>query len=55
MRDAIKAGTIGGTVGKDGAGDAVVTSDGPALDKYFLSKTGLALFTDLQLTLTKVN
>lgn len=55
VRDAIKAGTIGGTVGKDGAGDAVVTSDGPALDKYFLSKTGLALFTDLQLTLTKVN
>ena len=55
VRDAIKAGTIGGTVGKDGAGDAVVTSDGPTLDKYFLSKTGLALFTDLQLTLTKVN
>jgi hypothetical protein len=42
---AIKAHKLAGDAGKEGTDDATITADGPALDKFFQSPAGLALFT----------
>jgi hypothetical protein len=54
-KNAIRAGKISGTAGKSGTDDAVITADAPALDKFFRSPVGLALFTNKFETLTKMN
>jgi hypothetical protein len=41
---AIKAGKISGTVGQGDDGDAIITADPAALDKFLSTKEGLALF-----------
>ena len=43
-KDAIKAHKIAGTDGQTTTGDAAITADGPALDKFFASPAGVALF-----------
>ncbi|HTP78012.1 MAG TPA: hypothetical protein VMJ73_13660 [Rhizomicrobium sp.] len=54
-KDAIKAGKIAGDPGKSGTDDAVITADGPALDKFIASKEGQALYTKPFAVLTKLN
>jgi len=41
---AIKAGKIKGTITDNGKGDAVITADGAALDKFLASPAGQALY-----------
>lgn len=53
-KDAIHAHEIAGTDGASGSGDAVITADGAALDKFFRSRAGLALFKKPFATLTRV-
>ena len=53
-KNAIRAGKIAGTTGDSGSGDAVITADAPALDKFFRSPAGLALFKNQFETLTKM-
>jgi hypothetical protein len=53
-KKAIRAGRIAGTTGKSDTDDAVITADGPALDKFFRSPAGLALFKSPFETLTKM-
>lgn len=55
VKDAIKARKIAGKLGKNGTDAIVITSSGAALDKFFLSSAGLALFSVQQVTLTKLN
>ncbi|HTT98351.1 MAG TPA: hypothetical protein VMF58_09900 [Rhizomicrobium sp.] len=43
-RDAVKAGRIKGDVGQGSTGDVHITADPAALDKFFASKEGAALF-----------
>ena len=43
-KEAIRGHKIAGTVGTAGTDDAVITADGVALDTFFRSRTGLALF-----------
>ena len=52
VKDAIRAGKISGNTGENSSGDAVITADGPALDRFFLSPAGLALF-DNKVTVLK--
>jgi hypothetical protein len=53
-KKAIHAGKIAGTTGKADTDDAVITADGPALDRFFRSPAGLALFKSPFETLTKM-
>ena len=53
-KTAIRAHKIAGTDGTGGTDDAVITADGAALDKFFHSRAGLALFKEPFATLTKV-
>ena len=53
-KDAIRAHKIAGTVGTAGSDDAVITADAAALDKFFRSRAGLALFKEPFATLTRV-
>lgn len=53
-KKAINTHKIAGTTGEGGNGDAVITADAAALDKFFRSPAGLALFDKLFATLTKV-
>ncbi len=52
---AIKAGKIKGTIGKGDSGDAVITADPAALDKYMASSAAAALFTKPFSTLHKID
>ena len=54
VKEAIKAGKIAGTTGETSSGDAVITADGPALDKFILSPAGRALFSNPIGVLTKL-
>ncbi len=40
----MKSGKIKGTIGKGQFGDVTITADGPALDTFFQSPAGLALY-----------
>lgn len=51
---AIKSGRIAGTVEPGSMGDASITAPPGALDKFFASKEGVALFKDRFATLTKI-
>ncbi len=51
---AIEAGRIAGTVGKGDLGDASITADPAALDAFFATKEGAALFGEPLVTLTKI-
>lgn len=53
-KDAIKAGKIKGTVEGGSMGDAVITAEPAALDKFLQSPAGLALFVKPFITLKKV-
>ena len=53
-KDAIRAHKIAGTLGTSGTGDAVITADAPALDKFFRSPAGLALFKSQFQIMTKM-
>jgi len=53
-KNAIRAHKISGTGITSGTDDAVITADAPALDKFFRSPAGLALFTNQIATLTKM-
>jgi hypothetical protein len=53
-KDAIRAHKIAGTLGTSGSGDAVITADAPALDKFFRSPAGLALFKNQFQIMTKM-
>ena len=53
-KDAIRAHKIAGTAGAGGTDDAVITSDGAALDKFFRSRAGLALFKEPFATMTRI-
>jgi hypothetical protein len=44
-REAVKAGRIKGDVGQGSMGDVHITTEPAALDKFFASKEGAALFT----------
>ncbi len=44
VKDAIRAGKIAGDAGKQSMDDAVITADGPALDRFLTSRSGLMLF-----------
>jgi hypothetical protein len=52
-KNAIRAHKIAGTKTGD-SDDAVITADGPALDKFFRSRAGLALFQKPFAVLTRV-
>jgi hypothetical protein len=52
---AIKAGQITGTIGKGDSGDAVITADPVALDKFMASPAALALFVKPFFTLHKID
>jgi hypothetical protein len=51
---AIRAGKIKGTIGQGDDGDAVITADPAALDKFMQSPAALALFAKPSTTLKKV-
>ena len=53
-KDAIRAHKIAGTTETSGSDDAVITADAPALDKFFRSPAGLALFKNQFETLTRM-
>lgn len=53
-KNAIRAHKIAGTGVTSGTDDAVITANAPALDKFFRSRAGLALFTNQIATLTKM-
>ena len=53
-KNAIRAHRIAGTAGTSGTGDAVITADAPALDKFFRSPAGLALFKSQFQILTRM-
>jgi hypothetical protein len=51
---AINAGHVKGTVGSGDFGDATITADQPDLDRFLMSKEGMALFSDKFAELTKM-
>lgn len=53
-KEGIRAGKIAGTAGTSGTDDAVITADAPALDKFFRSPAGVALFKKPFETLTRM-
>lgn len=53
-KDAIRAHRIAGTAGKADTDDAVITADGAALDTFFRSRAGLALFKKTFTTMTRI-
>jgi hypothetical protein len=52
---AIKAGEIKGTIGEGDSGDAVITADPAALDKFMASPAALSLFVKPFFTLHKID
>ena len=54
VKAAIASGKIKGTVEKGTLGDAVITADPAALDKFVQSQAGLSLFSKLLFTLHKM-
>jgi hypothetical protein len=55
VKDAIKTHKIAGDAGEKDSDDATITADGPALDKFFLSPVGLALFQTRFVVLHKID
>ena len=53
-KDAIKAGKIAGTLGEGSSGDAVITADAAALDRFMATKASAALFTQPTFTLHRM-
>jgi len=54
LKTAIGAHKIAGTIATAGTNDVVITADGATLDKFFRSRTGLALFDKSFAVLTRV-
>ncbi|HWA92841.1 MAG TPA: hypothetical protein VG889_22610 [Rhizomicrobium sp.] len=52
---AIQAGKIAGTVEKSSMGDVTITAEPAALDAFFATKEGAALFSSKLVTLKRVN
>jgi hypothetical protein len=55
VKDAIKAHKVAGGPSPYDKNDIVITADGPALDKFFQSAAGLALFTKTFAVLHRLN